>query len=214
MSPAKPKPKISDERRTVEEARRAFADSTAAITAGYVFRLRHAWEAVAINLPAIEALRLAEKSWDEIGEQLAAACGLPTIAGQSVRVFRSRLKNGYYDAQLGQLGLRREGKILLPLAVEDGKGGGDDARDDVPAPSGAAQREPATETRHDAAPGDAGSQIGAGSTQPLPEAPASNDAIAQNAAAAVPAPPRVVTAPLKPPVPDGQALIRFKQDPE
>lgn len=214
MSPAKPKPKISDERRTVEEARRAFADSTAAITAGYVFRLRHAWEAVAINLPAIEALRLAEKSWDEIGEQLAAACGLPTIAGQSVRVFRSRLKNGYYDAQLGRLGLRREGKILLALAVDDDKRSDDEPGDDVPAPSGVAQREPATEIRRDAAPGDAGSQIGAGSTKPSPETNDGSDAIAQSAAAAVPAPPSVVTAPSKPPVPDGQALIRFKQDPE
>lgn len=166
MSPAKPKPRQSDERRTVAEARRAFADSTAAITAGYVFRLRHAWEAVAINLPAIEALRLAEKSWDEIGEQLAAASGFPTIAGQSVRVFRSRLKNGYYDAQLGRLGLRREGKVLLPLTVEDEQRGDVETCDEAPAPSDPALSEPTTDAPRDAAPNAIRSQISAGANVP------------------------------------------------
>lgn len=167
MSPAKPKPKQSDERRTVEEARRAFADSTAVVTAAYVFRLRHAWEAVAIGLPAIEALRLAEKSWDEIAAQLAAASGFPAISGQSVRVYRSRLKSGFYDAQLGRLGLRRESKILVPLVFEDEQRGDDEANDDAPAPFDAAPFDAVqSETQNDAAPQTTSSQISAGATVP------------------------------------------------
>lgn len=116
MKTPKSRTKRADDRRTVEEARRAFSDSAEATTSAYVFRLRHAWEAVAINLEAVEALHRAGKSWDEIGTMLGSACGFEAIAGQSVRVYRSRLKSGKYDAELSRLGLRREGKALLPLA--------------------------------------------------------------------------------------------------
>lgn len=132
MKTAKSRAKQTDDRRTVEEARRAFSDSAEAITAAYVFRLRHAWEAVAVNLATIEALHRAGKSWDEIGAMLGPTCGFEKIAGQSVRVYRSRLKGDHYDAGLSRLGLRREGKALLPLAAEDERRSDDELDDHLP----------------------------------------------------------------------------------
>ncbi|PZR96103.1 MAG: hypothetical protein DI537_02380 [Stutzerimonas stutzeri] len=121
MKTAKAKTKQTADRLTVEQARRAFSDSAEAITATYVFRLRHAWEAVAINLETIEDLHRAGKSWDDIGAMLGQACGFEAIAGQSIRVYRSRLTSpkGYYDKKLSRLGLRREEKALLPLVAKD-----------------------------------------------------------------------------------------------
>lgn len=115
MKNANSKPKKPNDRRTVEDARRAFSGAAEAIIAAYVFRLRFAWEAVAINLEAIEAMRRAEKSWDEIGATLGPACGLKKIGGQSVRVFRSRLKNGHYDEDLLSLGLHRVDGHIVPI---------------------------------------------------------------------------------------------------
>lgn len=125
MKNAKLKPKRPKEQKTVEDARRTFAESASAITSVHVVTLQHVWEAVAINFDQIEALLAAGKNWDEIADLLGPACGFGKVSAQSLRVYRSKLKCGDYDAKLARIGLRRVGSRIVPIA-EEGEAG--DAR--------------------------------------------------------------------------------------
>lgn len=115
MKAAKPKSSNATKRLSADEIRRAFAERAEEVTADYVFRPRHVWQVVAISMPTIEKLVLREKRWDEIAKELRLASGFAALAGQSIRVYRSRLKNGDYDDKLGELGLQRIDDRIVPI---------------------------------------------------------------------------------------------------
>lgn len=214
MKTAKSKAKQSDDRRTVEEARRAFSESAKAITATYVFRLRHRWEAVAINHETVDALHDAGKSWNEIGAMLGPACGFPEIPGHTVRVYRSRLKGDVYDAHLHRLGLKREGKILLPLEVEGEQRGEEEASDRLPVTSAAAQGGSKADGSEGRASKASDSLTDLEATDSGRETNAGGHASERDAAAEVPVRSSRASSQPKPATTETNATIRLKEDPE
>lgn len=125
--------KVAD-RRSAEEIQRAFSERAEELTADYVFRPRHVWQVVAINLQTIETLRLRDMGWDDIAEQLRLASGFDGLAGQSVRVYRSRLKKGHYDEELGALGFRRLDDRIVPTDSARGNTGPAEEQPDLTVP--------------------------------------------------------------------------------
>lgn len=107
MRSAKIKGRKVTDRRSAEEIQRAFSARAEKVAANYVFAPRYGWQVVAINIQTIDKLRLLEKDWDEIADELRQASGFPDLAGNSVRVYRSRLGTGFYDDELSALGLCR-----------------------------------------------------------------------------------------------------------
>ena len=115
MKTAKAKGRKVTDRRSAEEIQRAFSARAEEIAAGYDFAPRYGWQVVAINIQTIDKLRRLEKDWDEIAEELRLASEFPDLAGNSVRVYRSRLGTGFYDDELSALGLCRIEDRIEPI---------------------------------------------------------------------------------------------------
>lgn len=115
MKTAKAKGRKVTDRRSAEEIKRAFAARAEEVAADHVDRPRYGWEIVAINVQTIDKLRLLEKDWAEIADELRQASGFPDLAANSVRVNRSRLGTGFYDDKLSALGLCRIGDRIEPI---------------------------------------------------------------------------------------------------
>ncbi|MCR4524721.1 MULTISPECIES: hypothetical protein [Bosea] len=115
MKTAKAKGRKVTDRRSAEEIQRAFSARAEEVAADHVVRPRYGWEVVAINVQTIDKLRLLEKDWGEIADELRQASGFPDLAANSVRVNRSRLGTGFYDDKLGALGLCRVNDRIEPI---------------------------------------------------------------------------------------------------
>ena len=185
--------KVAD-RRSAEEIRRAFSERAEELTADYVFRPRHVWQVVAINLQTIETLRRRDRGWDDIAEQLRLASGFDDLAGQSVRVYRSRLKKGHYDEELGALGFRRLDDRIVPIDSARGNTAPAEEQPDLTVPHETHRPDPvpaaapAGDQLRQGASGDTDNQRASAATgQPnLPEQPGSKESDDDNSDDATP----------------------------
>ncbi|AMJ61596.1 hypothetical protein [Bosea sp. PAMC 26642] len=134
---------------SMEEIRAAMAEEARAVTGTRILKPGYVWMVVAAALPEIDAILAAAEGsgeggkavFERIAAMLRAASGFSDLSGESVRQYRSRIKQGVFDERLARLGFRRVNNRIEPIVasagalVDDGSEASSGSFDDSRSPS-------------------------------------------------------------------------------